>query len=91
MKRVQILVYGAVALVIVGAIIDRPPTNCIAICWFPEGKTSFISLRRYGFVIQNRRAVNNRPYGFLRYCSLNSNFCPNGSSKINREKICKSY
>ena len=34
---------------------------------------SFIALRRYGFVTQNRRAVNNRPYGFLRYNSLNSN------------------
>jgi len=37
----------------VGAAIGRPPTNCVAICWFSAGKQLVIALRRCDFVKQN--------------------------------------
>jgi len=51
--RRQIAIYRAVAYGIVGAAIGRPPTNCVAICWFSAGKQSVIAFWRCDFVLQN--------------------------------------
>ena len=59
---------------IVGAAIGRPPTNCVAICWFSAGKQCVIALRRCDFGLQNHAGDQWSPLHLRINCPGNGNF-----------------